>query len=484
MAYGVGDLISSLANPNANADLAQAITPNPNPLAQQGQQPPAAATAGSPTMPNAATTKQDPYVGNLALMLIQNQQRARAAEGINQGMDRMAASFGTAQQQASKMAALHGGGGGGAANPIGDVGDVMKIQQEVTNQNEHARFQANAAVFAKTLGLPLDQTIEIMNDPGAMKMALENATLTGAQKEAQGGASEYAKSKGYDSDPNNWTPDQTKDVAGYKSNLLAGALGGSDLNQRQYLAEKAAGTTTDDFQTWQAKHKAQADILTGQAGDVKDARSALPGYNASLDDMSTRVDSIAARGDVMSKILSDPVKKAAAATLLNAAPGSYSALIGSSGLEANEVKLIDDIRQMKLQNYSANFKSGQRLTQQEASRLGAKADQLSNLELDPASYMQNVGILQKNIKTAHANAYGAANSLDNVPPELRPRLDQSFLPGGVNAVPGTTLPKWATPVPVKSVSDIKALPKGQAYKVVGGAHDGEVHYAGVEDQED
>lgn len=159
-------------------------------------------------------------------------------------------------------------------------------------------------------------------------------------------------------------------------------------------------------------------------------------------------------------------------------------MIGSSGLEAPEVKLIDDIRQMKLQNYSVNFKSGQRLTQQEASRLGAKADQLSNLELDPKSYMDNVGILQKNIKTAHANAYGAANSLDDIPPELRPRLDKSFLPGGVNAVPGTTMPKWATPVPVNSVADIKALPKGQAYKIASGSHAGEVHWAGVEDQED
>ena len=62
---------------------------------------------------------------------------------INRNLQGMAAGFGTAQQQASKQAALRGGGG---------VGDSLaaltrhprRCRTPTINDNEHARFMANA----------------------------------------------------------------------------------------------------------------------------------------------------------------------------------------------------------------------------------------------------------------------------------------------------------------------------------------------------
>ena len=39
-----------------------------------------------------------------------------------------------------------------------------------------------------------------------------------------------------------------------------------------------------------------------------------------------------------------------------------------------------------MQNYAANFKSGQRLTGQEANRLGQAADQIANISVAPSDY--------------------------------------------------------------------------------------------------
>ena len=41
--------------------------------------------------------------------------------------------------------------------------------------------------------------------------------------------------------------DAVQEIADYKANLIAGGMGGSDLEQRQYLQEKSSGITTDDF---------------------------------------------------------------------------------------------------------------------------------------------------------------------------------------------------------------------------------------------
>ena len=73
------------------------------------------------------------------------------------------------------------------------------------------------------------------------------------------------------------TPQQ---IADYKANLIAGGMGGSDLEQRQYLQEKQSGITTDDYATWKAKKAAQGTTLTQQAKDSQEFKdTATQDYN-------------------------------------------------------------------------------------------------------------------------------------------------------------------------------------------------------------
>ena len=148
---------------------------------------------------------------------------ARAAEGFNRGTAEMASAFGTAQQQASKKAAL--GGGGGAASPLGDIADIMKIQQDVTDQNEHARFMANMGVLAKVLfpGDPdgIAKATEVAQNKGLLGQfggtAADNAKTTNTMKDADAATAAWVAAN-----PN--ATEQQK--ADYKSNLIAGGMGG------------------------------------------------------------------------------------------------------------------------------------------------------------------------------------------------------------------------------------------------------------------
>ena len=228
----------------------------------------------------------------------------------------------------------------------------------------------------------------------------------------------------------------------------------------------------------------KAGVLTteGQNKDVREAAQALPGYNASLGDMSNRITSIQAQAPIIKGILSAGQKQAVAQTLLAADPGSWSGIIAqNSGILSDaELKAIGDLKQLKSQNYASNFKSGQRLSQQEATRLGQAADQISNVAVSPDTYMANIADVQKKLGHAQANAYGAAEDFDNLPMNLRPLLDPSYLKGGVNARETTVMPSWAKPVDVSDPKDLANLQNGQAYRVKSGPYAG-VHYKGFRD---
>ena len=228
----------------------------------------------------------------------------------------------------------------------------------------------------------------------------------------------------------------------------------------------------------------KASVLTteGQNKDVREAAQALPGYNTSLGDMSNRLSSIQAQAPIIQGILSDGKKQAAAQTLLAADPGSWAGIIAqhSGVLSDPELKAIGDLKQLKMQNYASNFKSGQRLTQQEALRLGQAADQISNLSVSPDTYMQNIADVGTKLGHARANAYGAAEDFDNLPMNLRPLMDPSYLKGGVNARETTPMPAWAKPVDVSDPKDLANLQQGQAYRIKSGPYAG-VHYKGFRD---
>jgi hypothetical protein len=288
---GVGGLFSGLINPGLRDDVARSLTPNPSPLAQQGiTQPGTVDGQGNPSAPPpganlapAAATQGDPINTSYTKNLMKYADQAALAADFNRNLEGMAAGFGTAQQQASKQHALAQGGVGGG---LADLAGIQKMQDQTIADNEHARFMGNAAVFAQTLrnqGINVTdaQATEIMNNPGLLERfgaaAAGNAGITGEVKNADAATREWAKANP------NATPQQ---IADYKANLIAGGMGGSDLEQRQYLAEKAAGLTTDDYPTWKAKHAAEATTLVTTAKDKAESKDAAvldyPNIDANL----------------------------------------------------------------------------------------------------------------------------------------------------------------------------------------------------------
>ena len=318
---GVGGLFANLFNPGLDDRLAQHITPNPNPLAQQGgpAAPGSVDSLGNPSPPRpppgsnlapAAVTQPDPVNASYAADLLKAHRMDALSADLNQNLQGVAAGFGTAQQQASKQAALRAGGGG-VGDSLAALKDIQGMQDTTITDNEHARFMANAHIFAQTLSQSLGRPVsdqeatEIMNNKGLLEQfggaAAGNATFTGTQKDAEAATRAYAAAH----------PEASaKDIADYKANLIAGGMGGSDLDQRQYLQERANGITTDDYATWKAKHVAAATAMTTQAKDVQEFKDSGKQDFSIADQKLTKsestVDALLKDIDSTKKALSDP----------------------------------------------------------------------------------------------------------------------------------------------------------------------------------
>ena len=493
MAAPIGDMVSQLMNPNADANLAAAITPNPNPLAQQGQPPPA--TSGSPTLPNAAVNKQDPVSANLAYLLLDRQRKARAAEGLEQGLGEISAGFGTAQQQQSKQAQLHGGGGAGGGG-IGDVSDIMGIQKAVTDQNEHARFMANMNVLAKVL-FPNDpdgvaKATEVANNPNLLSQmggaSASNATQTPTVKDFNTARADLTASMKRDN-PNMSDPDIAAAVdKRMPPDLLMSSVGGNadDAAYYQYAAlERAAGRTPMDPIAWKNQHAVELKEQDATAMNVANAKKALPGINTTLNNMTGIANGVLSREDLLRGIFADKNKVRWANDIMKADPKSNVALNAQQegALSPQEVAVIQDAQQLHNMNYRGAF-SGEGgvkgiRSQVEADRVSRAADQLGNFN-DPDKYIKNLNILKGTYKSAQANSAAEAQAYDQIPEDARYRLDPSYFEGGPNAP--KVLPEWAKVKTVNSKSDWDQLPQGQAYKAPGSPHGNKILIKGYEQQ--
>ena len=361
------------------------------------------------------------------------------------------------------------------------------MQDTTIADNEHTRFMGNAAVFAQTLSQSLGRPVsiqeatEIMNSPDLMKQfggaAAANEQTTGTQKDAEAATRAYAIAH----------PEATrKDIADYKANLIAGGMGGSDLAQRQYLQERAAGLTTDDYLTWKSKHEAQAKEQDATAVNVANAKKVLPGVNTAITNMTQIADSVLSRSDLLKGIMTDKNKARWANSILKADPKENTALnaVQSGGLSQEEAAVIGDIAQLHNMNYRGAF-SGEGgvkgiRSQVEADRVSRAADQLGNFSVDPDTYIKNLGRLKGTYNSALANASGEAQALEQIPESARYRLDPSYFSGGANAPPN--LPEWARVKTVSSKADWDKLPNGQAYKAPGSEHGNKILIKGYEQQ--
>ncbi len=325
---GVGGFFASLMNPNLAGDVARHVTPNPNPLAQQGgpAAPGSVDSLGNPTpspglnLAPPAVTQPDPVNASYAADLMRYDRMNKLSDDLNRNLQGVAAGFGTAQQQASKTAAL--GQPGGVGDSLGALAKIQGMQDQTVQDNEHARFMGSAATFAQTLSQSLGRPVSvaeattIMNSPELMKSfggaVGANATTTGTEKDADAATRAWAAANP------KATPQQ---IADYKANLIAGGMGGSDLEQRQYLQEKSSGVTTDDFATWKAKKAAQATTLNQQAKDSQEFK------DTATQDYSAAHSKLAALQPYIDTLTKDPLAAQQAMSTFLPTTGKWGALM-------------------------------------------------------------------------------------------------------------------------------------------------------------
>ena len=151
------DQISRTLNP---------VNPNPNPnpgappapgAAPGGPQPPggsggpsgAPSSGPPPPQPPMAASNATQSPPDLASLYVQLHRQDQAAAGIDRGLQGMAASFGTAQQQHDMMEAMKGITPDDRGKMLGNIIDDQAAQKKAQDLN---RFQAGAAGMSKILG--------------------------------------------------------------------------------------------------------------------------------------------------------------------------------------------------------------------------------------------------------------------------------------------------------------------------------------------
>ena len=498
---GAGGLLGQLFNPGLDDRLATHLTPNPNPLFQQGQgaQPGTVDSLGNPSpsapppgsnMAPAASTQPDPVNNSYIADLLAAQRRDANAQTFNEGLDQMAASFGTAQQQASKQNALRHGGGG-VGDSLAALKDIQGMQDQTIQDNEHARFMGNAATFAQSmsqaLGRPVSvqEATEAMNNPDLLK------AYTGA---AGANMQTPDKLKEADAEARAWA-DAHKDatpaeIAQHKSDFLAQTAGGLSTVGKQ-LAE--------DRRNWMMAHKGAsfADMIADKP-ELADETTyvtikAEQGKQSVIagQEKQTAKDSFPQADQAYKQIedtvdwLNDPTHRDAVQKAINLpreATGGYGgaalAKMKEWGLPVPDIP--QDVRDarikldyLKNQQYAENFTGTKNVrSNTEATRLGASASSLDNINASEDTVSQQLASLKNRVYRERANLAAAAGKV--VPYKYRGLADNSFLDKKSNVYQGGS---EEVPEDLSSMSDadmdaaVNRLPSGRAFK----ANDGKVH---------
>ena len=111
-----------------------------------------------------------------------------------------------------------------------------------------------------------------------------------------------------------------KEIADYKANLIAGGMGGNDLETRQYLEEKRNGITTDDYATWKGKKAAEAAGAVTEAKNVKEFKDTVTqDYTA----LNSKLMSVQTALDILNK---DPDAAQAAMQSFQPTTGKWAAI--------------------------------------------------------------------------------------------------------------------------------------------------------------
>jgi hypothetical protein len=257
------------------------------------------------------------------------------------------------------------------------------------------------------------------------------------------------------------------------------ALGGiSDPGYREFVLARTRAIQSgqalppelQDYPTYQASKAAKAKLATDNAADLSDAQGKLAPLNQRIDETNT----------IVERIKANP-KLDAALTYLTTTGGAGAAAAAKSGMiDRQTYQAIQDIQQLSGQVYGEGFSStGSKRTQQEVAAIVSGLSQLKATGISAQDYIdQALSPLQSHLQRGKANAFGAAGSLDDLPPELHMKVDPIYLPGGrLYAGAGG---EWARPIDVSDPKELARLQKGQAYRIKSGPYAG-VHWVGFKD---
>ena len=474
MAVGIGGLLMRLTGQDPSAQLGRALAgpqPNPQPAPGGGQGPdvgsggvPASATANvppsAPQQPQAQTYAPDPTNARTIDKLLSLYQNEATANDINRNIALMGSAFGTAQQQHDATAAIAGMPQGGSA-ALGAIGDVMKIQQESQAQQEHDRFMASAAGLGASLGLDKETTIALANSGKLPEFIIHRQSLsdpTTIMKDAEAATQAYKSAH----------PEATtQQIADYKANLLAGGMGGSDLEQRQYLAEKSSGATTDDFATWKAKHAAAATGMQAQAKDVQEFKNtAVSEYtplHSKLTDMQGYIDTLN----------KDPEAAQAALQTFLPTTGKWGALMPESAVPQNVKNAAIALNKVRSGLTGASLTDVKNLrNRREFDVLGQAATAGLDAAASPEEFKQALANL--NDRSLDAQATLEMTMGHKLTGTLVGHGNRDLLNKNDQYYQGSTEEQ---PANINSPEDIAKLQHGQAFIIPSGAHKGEIGYA-------
>jgi hypothetical protein len=448
---GLGDLISgsgNTLNQIAAAMKPPSPAPNPNPGAQGA--PPAG--GGNQMAPPPGQPQQQPSTApasppDLASLYIKLSQQDRAADMFNRSLAGMQASLAPPGQQAAWL---------GSAPPMQDagvqIGNLMKIQQAQTAAQEHQQAAAGAegafkALFPDAAPGTGTELFNLGKLPDVLSNHFANMNPTEAQKNADAATKAYGVAN-----PNA----SASDLASFKANLLAGAMGGSDLDQRQYLSAVQSGIFKGSYQDWKNQNAASGKQLGDYATEKANAIETFPSLDKSYGTAEQNIDWLAAHPEATIK----------AVQWGSAAGGRVGQVAGAFGVLDQDTK---DARSYLDQLGDVNFRAG--LTdvknvrsQSEATKIGGSVTNLDKPQNSPALITGELTRLQGISQSAHANLTAAAGK--EVPYKYRNQVDSTYLDPKSPLYNGATI---ETPVDMSKMNEADAdaavagLPKGRSF---------------------
>ena len=431
MAIGAGGLISDLWFPNLDNQMARHLSPNPSPLAQQGgpAQPGQVDSLGNPSppqpppgsnLPPSASTQPDPVVAaNTAKLLdtsyagdaLKYIRRDEMGQGINLGLDRIAAGFGTAQQQASKQNAIarSQGVGGGLADLMG----IQKMQDQTIQDNEHARFMSSAKVFADTLSKTLGRPVSIeeatlrMNSPDMMR---ETATASGQNEQIPDDIRKAdAATEAYKlANPGA----SAQDIANFRANLLSNAALGGDSRAREYMQAKQAWLSdpANKGKPLPPELSTQAAFEEDKAGGLVETKAKAKDLAADQHNFAPALGNYEKTIDALNEFLTPEMQKASQQFLGQTGQYVPEGMMDDAGKKA--YKLYKQIMASQFAAGVQDFKGAGRITQMELQQ-DLPSQSTMGLNQAPGDFQDAVTKYREQLMRKRAGLFGAAQKTDD-----------------------------------------------------------------------